>query len=556
MISGGLSALWRVLASNRVDLLLIAAVTVVAFAVRATFVLVASFPVNDGGMFYAAVSDIEANSWKLPAELSYNDVGIPFAYPPLAFYLARLFEVLTGADTLTSLRVLPLVFSTAAVPPFYLLARSVAGRLPSFIAAWLFALVPRIFDWQIGGGGLTRSPGLFFAVIALACFAHIAFRGARSPAAIGAGLAAGLAALAHPQMGLFVVYSVAVFLVFARDRRAAGRSMALSAAIAAIVFGPWLVFVVVRLGADPFIAASQTGTHDITILQVLGPSAFNEPLFPIFAALGGVGIAWCLGRRDWLLPSWLAVVVVLDPRKAETLGSAPVALMGALALTYVLLPLLGGEVVPATHQDRTFESLRVPQRLGVYAVLVFALVGGILAPQRNTSPLRTLTADVREAMARIDEETPESARFIVVDGDEYWALDALSEWFPVLAGRPSLATVQGTEWLPGGEFGARMKVYDDLQECADREVDCLAAWSHEYGHQFDHVFIPRDVYSAYGREAADDCCAMLLSSLDRSRQYELVIDSPGGRAYRRLEPPLGANGPATASIPPPGISAQ
>lgn len=548
--------MWRRLSANRSDVLAIAVVTSVAFAVRATFVLVVSFPVNDGGMFYAAVSDIEANSWRLPAELSYNHVGIPFAYPPLAFYLARVFEVLTGADTVTSLRVLPLLFSTATVPAFYLLARALAGRFPSFIAAWLFALVPRIFDWQIGGGGLTRATGLFFAMVALACCAHIAFQGARKAAPIGAGLAAALAVLAHPQMGLFVVYSFAVFLGFAQDRRVAARSMGLSAAIAAVVVLPWLGFVVARLGAGPFVAASQTGTHDITILQVFGPAVFNEPLFPIFAALGGVGIVWCLGRRDWLLPSWLATVVVLDPRKAETLSSVPMALLGAFALVYVLLPLLGGETVAATARDRAFSSLRLPQRLAVYVVLAFALVGGILASQRNTSPLRTLTPDVREAMERIDQETPESARFVVVDGDEYWALDALSEWFPVLAGRPSLATVQGTEWLPGREFDARMKVYDDLQDCADREVDCLADWSHEYGHEFDHVFIPRHVYAAYGRDAADDCCALLLSSLDRSREYELVIDSPGGRAYRRRAFSLGADEPVMASISPLDVSAR
>lgn len=541
---------WRGVSSNRLEVVAIVAVTAVAFAVRATFVLFVDFPVNDGGMFYSAVSEIEANSWRLPAELDYNEVGIPFAYPPLAFYLARVFEVLTGADTLTSLRVLPLVFSTATVPPFYFLARSLAGKFPSFVAAWLFALVPRIFDWQIAGGGLTRAPGLFFAIIAIACVARIAFRGGRRPAAIGAGVACGLAVLTHPQMGLFVGYSAAVFLAFARDRRVAGQRLALSLGIAALVALPWLVFVVARLGLDPFVAASQTGTHDVTILQVFGSSAFNEPLFPIFAALGGVGMAWCIGHRHWLLPSWVAAVAVLDPRKAETLSSAPVALLGAFALAYVLMPLLGGETVPATGGDSAAHGFRLPQRLGVYVVLGFVLIGGILAPVRDTSPIRTLTADVREAMERIDDETPESARFVVVNGDEYWALDALSEWFPVLAGRPSLATVQGTEWLSGGEFRARMTVYDDLQSCADREAECLAAWSDRYGYEFDYVFIPQNVYTAYGREMPDGCCALLLSSLDRSPQYELVIDSSGGRAYRRRWHSFGTQHPPTASSPP------
>jgi hypothetical protein len=529
----GMRGAVRWLDKRRADVILLVAVTAVGAAVRASFVLAADFPLNDGGMFYVAVSDIKANSWRMPEALSYNHAAIPFAYPPLAFYLTRLFEAVTGAETLTSQRVLPLFFSAAAIPPFYILTRTFTARHTSFIASWIFALVPHGFDWEIGGGGLTRAPGLFFAFVAVACLAHVAFRRAPPAVAAGAGVATALAVLCHPQMGLFVVYTGAVFLAFAQGRPVVARRMGLAAAIAAAGVLPWLVFALSHVGISPFVAASQTGTHGPAMIQVLGPSFFSEPMFPIVAALGGVGLAWCAGTRSWLVPSWAAAIMVLDPRKAETLGAAPVAILGAFALVYVLLPALGGRAGSEFDSWSGAEAPGLRQRLGLYVVLGFILLGAILAPLLPTSPLHSLTPEVRETLRRIDREVSPEARFLVVTGDEHWALDALSEWFPALTKRASLGTVQGSEWLSGGEFRKRIDAYEELQDCADEEVDCLVEWAAEQGLAFDHVFVPRDVYSSYGTGDPEECCALLLSALDRSLGYELVLDAPGGRVYRR-----------------------
>lgn len=529
----GIGTVARWLDQRRAEIVLLAAVTAVGGGVRASFVLASDFPLNDGGMFYSIVSDISGNSWRMPEELSYNGAGIPSAYPPLAFYLTRVFEVLTGAETLTSQRVLPLVFSTAAIAPFYVLARAFATRYVAFIASWIFALVPRSFDWELGGGGLTRAPGLFFALVAVACLALVAFREARLAAVIVAGAAASLAVLAHPQMGLFVIYSGAVFLAFARERTVVARRMGLAAMIAAAGVAPWLVLALSHVGVAPYLAAAQTGTHGPAAVQVLGPSFFSEPLFPIVAALGAIGFVWCVGTRAWLVPVWAIAIMVLDPRKAETLGAAPVALLGAFALMHVLLPVLAGYSEGTPSMPGAAGGLDVRQRLGLYCILGFVLLGAILAPLRSTSPLHSLSPVVRDTLGRIDSEVAPDATFLVITGEEHWALDALSEWFPALTNRPSLGTVQGTEWLSGRQFAKQINAYEDLQDCANEEIDCLAEWAAAHGHEFDHVFIPRDVYAADGREEMDECCALLLSALERSSDYHLVLDSPGGKVYRR-----------------------
>ena len=45
--------------------------------------------------------------------------------------------------------------------------RLLPERSTALIATLLFALTPRAFNWEIVGGGLTRSPGLLFAMLAL-----------------------------------------------------------------------------------------------------------------------------------------------------------------------------------------------------------------------------------------------------------------------------------------------------------------------------------------------------------------------------------------------------
>ena len=143
-----------------------------------------------------------------------------------------------------------------------------------------------------------------------------------------------------------------------------------------------------------------------------------------------------------------------------------------------------------------------------------------------------LSAGERAAMAWVERETPASARLLVVAGSP-WEIDKNSEWLPVLARRVSVATVQGYEWRPVGEFARKKRQYVDLQGCAWWASACLIDWSRATGIPYTHVYLPKP--------ARGDCCRMLRYSLDRDPGYRLVYDGPGAALYaRRLRPPLAA----------------
>src|SRR5688572_18406930 len=104
--------------SEWADLILILALFFGTF-VRFNPSLLAGFPINDGGMFAVMVDDLKDSRYALPAFTSYNQLDIPYAYPPLGFYLGRVTADLFSLDTIQVLRWLPAFFASLAIPAFY-----------------------------------------------------------------------------------------------------------------------------------------------------------------------------------------------------------------------------------------------------------------------------------------------------------------------------------------------------------------------------------------------------------------------------------------------------
>src|SRR5487761_1509650 len=135
-----------------------------------------------------------------------------------------------------------------------------------------------------------------------------------------------------------------------------------------------------------------------------------------------------------------------------------------------------------------------------------------VAPARSSTPGTPFTRSAsawpitdRAAMVWAADNTPRKSRFLVVPtapsaaqepiGEQDW----VSEWFPALTGRRSVATVQGREWLP--DFAETVSSDDKLSVCAQRDAACLDSWASKSGRSFDYVYLPKAA-SADGAQ----CC--------------------------------------------------
>ncbi len=512
-------------------------------AIRLLYVLAADFPLHDGGLFYAMTEDLRQNGYHLPLVTSYNAADLPFAYPPLAFYLAGLIADRTAAPLSEVFRFLPAGVSILTIGAFFLLARALlCSDLAAAMATAVFAMLPGSFEWQIMGGGVTRSLGGLFAILAL-WQAHALYhsRGAR-PVCL-ASLFTAAAILSHPEMGWFTIWSSALFFA-AYGRSRAGVARAGLVALGTCIFtSPWWLVVLPRYGVAPFVAAGDSARTWQSLLLLASLNITGEGFFPVLGALALAGLLWCLVARRYLLPVWVVVTFVLLPRSALSIVTIPLALLGGIGITEVLLPLLlrsTGDKPMGTGPERLAPAVsavataRMPLASALLMLLLLQVV--LAAAVSHHGPLTALGAPEREAMAWIAEHTPATSTFLVVTGDG-WSADLSSEWFPALARRNSVATVQGYEWAGNEVLRVRAARVPAIQRCAYRGTRCVEEWSTENGVGFTHVYVAkRPPLHLVADVPFDDCCWSLRQSLNADPGYEAIYNGPGAALYRRLDP--------------------
>lgn len=518
----------------------LAVVMLIGASVRVMAIGHSDFPINDGGMFYQAIAQIQAAHFRLPADLHYNGLTIPFAYPPLAFYIAGLISSATGASLIQLLRILPLVFSLATIGAFMTFAdEMLCDRATVVVASLAFALVPRSHNWEIMGGGLTRGLAFFFAILAL-WQTYRAFTRRSRTSLILASLFGALTCVSHIEMAWFLIFSSAVFLMaFGRSRRGLIDAALLSAGVL-LLSAPWWLIVVARHGVSPFLNAGHSGA-DATI-NIIGLLLLlnwgDEPWFPLFGSLAALAIIVSLRRGHNFLPVWVLVALVLDTRKFETDAMVPLSLLVGAAIVQFLVPFM------AVTADRIANEAgepwiarpatsRVIRWLSPAVVALMLGYGWISSVTASSGSFNSLSPAERDAMSWVQYSTPETARFAVVTGD-IWARDRSSEWFDVLARRVSVATVQGYEWTPHNGFSRQMLVYKALQACSTETSACIADWNRAAGVSFDYVYLARrDIQEGYVDYHAP-CCDGLVDSLKHDPSYVLVYQNDDATIFKRL----------------------
>jgi hypothetical protein len=514
-----------------------------ALAARLRYFLRSDFPLNDGGLFLLMAKEILREGFALPAFTAYNGEGIPFAYPPLAFYIAAALASLTGVELVVLVRYLPLIANLLTVVAVALLARSLlASRQALLLAPTLFALMPRSYEWLVMGGGLTRSFGMLFAVLAL-IGARDLFAAPTVRRVLWSGALAACALSAHLEHGFFAIYSLALFfLCYGRTRRAA-LALGLVLLLVLGLSAPWWATVLIRHGATPYLAASGTAgwsTLERAWAALLHFVFSDRPLLTLLGGTAALGAIACFLRSAPLLPTWLALIFVLTPRSAPTSATVVVALLAAIGLAEVVgrgLQLARSDRarVAADGMSRRWPALALAHRwspaiIGVALALSAAIVftqWSKLHPSQTA--LDSLQPAEREAMRWIAANTPMDSTFLVLASTFSWEEDHVGEWFPVLAERRSVLTVQGTEWLPGAMHARRTCMFWDVRAQAMTDLNTLDAWARERGVGYSHVYLSKTM-----RVPVDP--RNLRLSLGASPQYRVVFENAGATVLERSTP--------------------
>ena len=484
-------------------------------------------PINDGGMFYVMISDLRANHFLLPAFTSYNHLNIPFAYPPLAFYVGGLVSSL-GISTFDILRWLPPLVSTLSILAFYWMASLILGsRSKASLGTLVYALMPRLFSWYVMGGGLSRSFGLLFLLLTCAsAWALFTQRGSKYilwTALFGAG-----AILSHPETGLHAAAACLLIGLF-KGRSTRGLRDAAFVMSGVVLFtSPWWGTVLYQHGFGPFQSALGTGEHTALFWLPWVTFDFAEERFAtLLTVLGLIGFAVHCARRDWFLPLWVLMPFVVEPRSATAIAAIPLAMLAGVSLSALIIPglaALESKSRPDAQDWTIYVSKgRIP-RIALGYVLFFALIGAVVYDFSLTNYV--VSRDDRSAMDWVANHTPADSRFVVITGRPDPLEDSIAEWFPAYSLRTSVNTIQGREWLLGRSFVVFLSGLNQLQSCLNDKPSCVENWADTYHVAYDYLYIGKS-------SRTNQTSGLLLYLLRQSPNYDLVFENNSAVIFAR-----------------------
>ncbi len=511
-------------------------------AVRLPYVMSSDFPLNDGGMFSVMIDQVRAHHFSLPRIIPYNGNDIPFVYPPFPFFLGAFIETVTGQRTTTLLRWLPLLLNLLCIQAMALLGRSIL-RSPTggLWAGTTLALVPTAYIWEIMGGGLTRSAGFLFMILALWQASELLnHHGRRWVRMTSTGVFTALTVLSHPARP--VPLALGIGLLWLAESRSWWDFLSLveAGAVALALTTPWWIVILGRFGLAPWQAASLTTRaaipHDLSIFVTFTAEA-TPMLFTVF---GIVGIVAAVLSRWWYLPVWMTALFFVLPNGAMATACIPMGLLVGLAIAYVIEPGLNrfAEDHLNVHDPDTSPPVKQlgllrPQFGTIFltvSVLALGIVGNGWVRAEGVLPLQAVSRADREAMNWIASSTPRTATFVVLGPGFHWYDDAVGEWFPALADRKSVTTAQGCEWLPDENWQRLRNLRNRVIRRKWRSLPSFCRFITSHAGDFQMIYVSL----AAARQNPN--ILALLQLLHASRQATVMYSNSGVVVFRLKTP--------------------
>lgn len=445
--------------------------------------LMAGFPINDGGMFFSMVRDLSSSHYLLPKFTSYNQLQIPFAYPPFGFYVARIISDIFGVSEINLLRFIPPFISTFSIFAFYFLSSELLKSKPlGALSSAFYALTPGAYGWFVMGGGLTRSFGSLFLLLSV-YFVYRLFQGGETKLVVWSTVFCALTVLSHPEAGVHLAVACILLLIsFGRTHQSFVYAVIVGFGV--LVFtSPWWVAVISYHGFGPFLSAMHTGAIDLPFSEAISKLIIGEGLIPILSLLRIIGLIWAIHKKQYFLVIWIFLPYVVEPRSAPSVAFYPMTMLIALAFSDAIPYLF------SNWRKIKFEELYKNKiyNFVLFSVLIILFIDSSLYGFRLIG--NSLKPAEIESMLWLKDNLPSDANILSITGNISPEIDPFIEWLPALSERGNQSTIQGYEWLLNEKFFVRYSDLAELQKC--ELVTCVEDWSHRTELNYEYVVITK-----------------------------------------------------------------
>jgi hypothetical protein len=484
--------------------------------------VVQPLPLGYGALYALMAERIADNHYALPQNIPYyGPGGLPFAYPPLAFYLMAAVTEGTGLSPMAYMRwAPPLILVAGIVAMFFLAHTMTASVLEATIAAVLFAISPATSALQSDTGGVCRGVGLLSALIAVT-FAYKALERSTLRNILVAAFFLAATVLSHFAYAVFAAVSLATFGL--RRWRAAW-VIVLIGAITALTTLPWWLLVIQRHGLIVFTRISDT--HDSlgfvrfgTSMRALGGVIMRAVLLkgsPLGLGCALLGMARDLSVGAWFLPGWLFATALITGNE----GARFVAIVAAL---------LGASVVRSVYEEVVAHGGSTARKFPAPAIFLGALLFLSYThafAQHIITATPAITEDLLHVANWTRTQTPADSRYLLLSADP-----SQHEFMTYLVRREPAVSYFGAEWT--GRYRQQNDRVKQIIDCVrERSYSCVDGMMRSQQLAADLLIAPVDARPE-----------SIASRIDASGDWQRAYDDGHYAVWRR---------PAAHSITDPG----
>lgn len=416
-------------------------------------------PLGFSGMYTLMAEQISGNHYLLPQTTPfYGPGGVPFAYPPLGFYVMAFATDLFDVSFITYLRFMPPLFSLLSLAPLFLLVeRMTASYWAAFFSTAFLLFSPTLYYNHTWSAGMARGLAIFLMLSGFYYF-YRALEEENRLFAVLTGIFLALTSLTHLFYGLFFALWVACWGM-AELRVKTLKTTALPFFAGGLIGVPWLYLMIARYEMQVFQYAFSS--HDNAafldvfwqagaLLGWLSGKFAGVPIPRIGYALSGLAVNYMISERRFGVPAvLLAMTLALSPE-------------GDRFLVLVIAVLIGVSFVAGMDW---FKSKWLQSALiGCILVAVFQMAGYGLNEVISSVPI--LHRNAFDVADYVEENVPESSRYLFVAGQ------AEAEWFPYVLKREPFVSKWGSEWL--GTYDEQRVLQGSVAYCKDGQtLQCL-----------------------------------------------------------------------------------
>jgi hypothetical protein len=426
-----------------------------------------NLPVGSAGLYTLMSEDLANNHFLLPTSVAYyGPGGMPYAYPPLAFYLMGFFVKVIGVPVIGYLRFAAPLFAWLSLVPAFLLAFELTGsRVAAIVSSLIVASSADIYSVQAEAGGIVRALAFGFALAGLLFY----LRATRKPGwrdALLSALFFGLTLLTHLSYALFFALSVAAYVLVSPGQKKRWRAGILAGLAGLVIASPWWLAMLSHYGGQVFAGAFASHGNDYFLSILRDPGQLSPWIDqalniirrnPILYGLTLTAFIYFLARKEFFLPLWFTLLLIFASEGTRYLVLVGAIMIGA-AISQIYASILQDRHLPGLSNGRVFQGMFF---VAACTLLVYQEGFSIIS---NITP--AISAETYTLAAFIQTETPSSATYVISSGPDE------AEWFPYLLERTPVIASWGGEWR--GTYPDQVSNLLNIMDCDEKQsLPCL-----------------------------------------------------------------------------------